>query len=168
MKSTSIEAIVQTLTDSEVRYLIVGGLAVVAHGYVRFTADLDLVLALDDANLGKAVAALSTLGYRPRAPVSFSAFVDPQTRAEWVREKGMVVFSIHSPSHPSTEIDLFLASPIDFEQAHARAARLEIAPGQRATFVSLPDLLEMKRLSGRPRDLEDIAFFESMDRGEPQ
>lgn len=39
MKRDSVVAIVQALNENEVQYLIVGGLAVVAHGYVRFTAD---------------------------------------------------------------------------------------------------------------------------------
>src|SRR5688572_3753849 len=72
----SVETIVQTLNDAGVRYLVVGGLAVVAHGFVRFTADVDLVLDLAADNLNKAVAALSSLGYRPRAPVPLHEFAD--------------------------------------------------------------------------------------------
>jgi hypothetical protein len=44
MQRRSIEAIVQALDAANVRYLIAGGLAVVAHGHLRFTADVDLVL----------------------------------------------------------------------------------------------------------------------------
>jgi len=43
----SVEAIVDALNAAGVRYLIAGGLAVVAHGYVRFTADVDLILDLE-------------------------------------------------------------------------------------------------------------------------
>ncbi len=41
MERGSVEAIVAALNENQVQYLIVGGLAVVAHGYVRFTADVD-------------------------------------------------------------------------------------------------------------------------------
>jgi len=56
-----------------VRYLVVGGLAVVAHGHARFTGDLDLVLDLDPANALRAVETLAALDYRPKAV----------RRAEW-------------------------------------------------------------------------------------
>jgi hypothetical protein len=59
-----------------------------------FTADLDLVLALDPANLQRAFDALAQLGYRPRAPVSLDEFLDPETRRRWVEEKGMTVLSL--------------------------------------------------------------------------
>ncbi len=45
MTRHSVESIVQSLETAGVRYLIVGGLAVVAQGHLRFTADVDLVLA---------------------------------------------------------------------------------------------------------------------------
>ena len=88
MEKSSVEAIANTLNAAAVRYLIAGGLAVVAHGYVRFTADLDVIIDLEPANVGRAVAALSQLGYQPRAPVGLSEFADPKKRAMWVREKG--------------------------------------------------------------------------------
>ena len=44
-----------------VRYLVAGGLAVVAHGYLRFTADVDLIVDLEPANVTRAVAALESL-----------------------------------------------------------------------------------------------------------
>ncbi len=44
MEVRSIEAIVRSLNDAGVRYLIAGGLAVIAHGYTRVTQDVDLIL----------------------------------------------------------------------------------------------------------------------------
>jgi len=46
MKLTSLEAILAVLKQYDVRYLIVGGLAVTAHGYGRLTVDVDLVVQL--------------------------------------------------------------------------------------------------------------------------
>lgn len=46
MKLSSVEAIVGALEKAGVRYLVAGGLAVVAHGYLRFTKDIDLVVQL--------------------------------------------------------------------------------------------------------------------------
>jgi hypothetical protein len=169
MERRSVETIAQALEHAGVRYLIAGGLAVVAHGFVRFTADLDLVLDPDPGALRAAVTALDGLGYRPRAPVAFEEFADRAMRARWASEKGMSVFSAASPAHPATEIDLFLEPPFDFEAAHARAERFELSPGVSATFVSLADLLAMKRAVGRPQDLQDVAALEALRResGDP-
>ena len=157
MEKSSVEAIVKTLSEHQVRYLIAGGLAVAAHGYVRFTADVDLILAIDEANLRRAVVALQSQGYRPRAPVEFSEFVDPRKRRQWASEKNMIVFSLHSPRHVATEIDLFLEPPLDFEKAYSTAALIELAPNVRGSFCSLTDLIALKEKVGRPQDLRDVA-----------
>ena len=157
MEKSSVEAIANTLNAAAVRYLIAGGLAVVAHGYVRFTADLDVIIDLEPANVGRAVAALSRLGYRPRAPVGLSEFADPKKRAMWVREKGLTVFSLYSPAHPATEIDLFVEPPIDFNAAETRGVSIEIAPGKTARICGLHDLIELKLRAGRKQDLDDVA-----------
>ena len=90
MEKRSIEAIVGALNGANVRYLIAGGLAVVAHGYVRFTADLGLIVDLDPANVTRAMTTLTSLGYRPRAPVWLDKFADPAKRAQWARDKGLM------------------------------------------------------------------------------
>jgi hypothetical protein len=157
MEKHTIELIVRSLNDHKVRYLIAGGLAVVAHGYVRFTADIDIVLAMDKQNLVETVAALTALSYRPRAPVAFEQFIDPDQRSQWIDQKGMVVFSLFSTDHPATEIDLFIDSPLTFDDAYSRAIYMEVEPGVAAAFVSIDDLIALKSISGRPRDLDDIA-----------
>ena len=73
----------------------------VAHGFVRFTADIDLVLAVDPANLQKTVAALKALNIG-RGAVAFEEFTDPSARRKWMSEKNMMVFSLFS-EHPTTE-----------------------------------------------------------------
>lgn len=156
MERRSIESIVRALADANARYLIVGGLAVVAHGHLRFTADLDLVLDLDEDNLRRATEALAALGYRPRAPVELREFCSSARRAEWAREKGMTVFSLNSDQHPATEIDLFVEAPFDFDAAYRAAVQMEIAPGTPATFVGVDDLIRLKERAGRPQDLDDV------------
>jgi predicted nucleotidyltransferase len=165
MEKRSIESLFQSLNEHKVRYLVVGGLAVVAHGYVRFTADVDLVLALDEENILQAITALETLGYRPRAPVAFAEFADPAARQRWIDEKGLTVFSLFSPAHPTTEVDLFVESPLDFALAMGRAARRPVAAGVEAAFCGLEDLLELKRRAGRPRDLDDIRQLTAIRQG---
>ena len=156
MERRSVEAIVRALNDAGARYLIVGGLAVIAHGYMRLTVDVDLILDLREENLLHSVAALQSLGYCPRAPVPFEEFVDPSNRSLWMAEKGLTVFSLFSPKHPKTEVDLFVDAPFEFERAYAAAVRQEVAPGLIATFVSFDDLVFLKKIAGRSQDIEDI------------
>jgi len=162
MERRSVEAVVQALNQARVRYLIVGGLAVAAHGILRFTVDLDLVVELTEDNVRRAIEALTPLGYRPRAPVPFEEFAHVSARQAWIRDKGLTVFSLQSPDHAVTEIDLFVESPFDFDQAFASAMRAEVAPGVEGSFVGFSDLIEMKRRAGRPQDLRDIEDLERL------
>jgi hypothetical protein len=81
VKLASFEAIVRALSEAGVRYLVAGGLAVNAHGYLRFTKDADFVIELIPDNIKRVFAALETLGYRPLAPVTAEQFADrPNSR----------------------------------------------------------------------------------------
>jgi hypothetical protein len=110
-----IEQVLSTLTEAKVRYLVVGGVAVVLHGHLRTTLDLDLVLHLERDNLERALAAFSDLGFQPRVPVPLRSFADPMTRDAWAREKNMTVFSLWHPDHPGFAIDLLIQEPFDFD-----------------------------------------------------
>ena len=162
-----IEAALDALNRAHVRYLVVGGIAVVLHGYLRTTADLDLVVQLERENVLRAMRALGELGYRPRAPVSAEALADPQMRDQWIREKGLTVFCVWSPARPTLEIDLFVSEPFDFDAVYSRALRVPLEKTE-ATVTALDDLIALKRQVGRPRDLEDIAALESLRNAEEQ
>ncbi len=88
MEVRSIEGIVQALNSANVRYLIVGGLAVNAHGFVRLTRDVDIVLALDPTNAARGLNALLAIGYQMSIPARPEDFADPQTREEWRAHQG--------------------------------------------------------------------------------
>ncbi|PIP82933.1 MAG: hypothetical protein CO113_10170 [Elusimicrobia bacterium CG_4_9_14_3_um_filter_62_55] len=166
MTRSSIELIFRALNGASARYLVAGGLAVVAHGYLRFTADIDLIFDLEDeAALRSALEAFSALGYQPRAPVALQDFADASLRRSWIEDKGMKVFSLHSVSHQATEIDIFAVAPFPFAPAHEAALIQEVAPGVEARFVDLQRLLAMKREAGRDRDLADLAALERLREG---
>lgn len=80
----AIEQILAALNAETVRYLVVGGVAVVLHGHLRTTADLDLVVELAPDNARRALAALAKLGFRPRAPVPAEHFLDAGIRQSWI------------------------------------------------------------------------------------
>jgi predicted nucleotidyltransferase len=155
MEIESIKAIARELHEAGVRFLVVGGLAVVAHGYVRGTKDMDLVFDLAPENLERAIAALSRLGYQPLVPVPFADYAKAEERRRWVEEKDAVVFQIFSDRHPSVRIDLFLSEPFSFAEVYGRAAWQVIAEIP-VPFVPLDELLTMKEKAARPQDLADI------------
>lgn len=84
---------IQALDKAGVRYLVAGGLAVNAHGYLRFTRDVDLVLQLAPENIVAAFGALEGIAYRPLVPVTAADFADPAKRTAWIRDKGMAVLN---------------------------------------------------------------------------
>ncbi len=156
MEKRSIEAIVGALNAAQVRYLIAGGLAVIAHGHVRLTKDVDLIVDFETSNLHRAIGALSGLGYRPIVPVPFEEFADAGKRQEWIRDKNALVFMVFSDQHPTARIDLFIDAPLDFGEAFQRAVFLEVSPAVRASFVGIEDLISLKKQAGRPLDLDDV------------
>ncbi len=155
------EPIVDALNRADVRYVVVGGLATVLHGFARLTADIDLAVDLSPAEARKAIGVFIGLGFRPRAPVDPLAFADPAVRGSWIRDKGMRVFSMWDPANPIREVDLFVEHPIDFDQLWSRAELIALATTS-VRVASIPDLIAMKRLAGRAQDREDIEALEAI------
>jgi hypothetical protein len=160
----AIEQVLAALEAERVRYLVVGGVAVVLHGHLRTTADLDLVVELDPDNARRAISALAGLGFRARAPVPAEQFADPAARRAWVEEKGLTVFSLWSDRFPELEVDLFVNEPFAFADAHSRAVRVPLDTVT-VTVVSLDDLIELKRAAGRPIDLADVEALRAIAAG---
>jgi hypothetical protein len=151
------------LNRERIRYVVVGGLATVLHGHARLTLDVDLVVDLEPAEARKAINALSELGLQPRAPVRAVDFADPKIREAWIRDKNMTVFSLWNPSEPMLVVDLFVESPIPFEQLWSRAEAVQIR-GESVRIASIPDLIRMKEASGRPQDRADIEALREIAR----
>ena len=156
MRLEQVISVVQALNEADVRYLIVGGLAVNAHGHVRYTNDLDLVISLEPANIRRGLDTLAAIGYRPKIPVTSAQFADPQLRELWRAEKGMVVLNLWSDQQRESPIDVFVHEPFDFATEYSAAKLFPLTDNITAPFVSLPTLLRMKAEAGRPRDLIDI------------
>lgn len=153
------EPLFRALNATGVRYVVVGGLATVMHGFARLTADADLIIDLSPAEARKFVGALVALGFIPMAPVPPLDFADPEIRAAWIRDKGMRVFTMIDRANPMRVVDLFVDHPIEFDQLHERSnsVRIESTP---VKIASIPDLIRLKRLAGRPQDLSDIEALE--------
>jgi hypothetical protein len=158
----SYDDVFGALHDARVRYVVVGGTAVVLQGHARLTVDLDLVIDLDEEQAVAAIRALTGLGLQPRLPVDPESFADAATRRTWVEQRHLKVFSLFDPEQARREIDLFATEPLPFDQLHADARTFVIA-GVPVRVASRRHLIEMKRQAGRPRDLDDIAVLEGLD-----
>jgi hypothetical protein len=156
MKLASFEAIVRALEGAGVRYLVAGGLAVGAHGYMRFTKDADIVIQLLPENIQRAFAALGALGYRPLVPITGEQFANAAQRESWIRDKGMQVLQFWSDAHRETPVDLFVSEPFNFDEEYGRALVKPLYATIPVRFVSIPTLIRMKEAAGRPQDRIDI------------
>jgi len=156
VKLASFEAIVRALSEAGVRYLVAGGLAVNAHGYLRFTKDVDFVVQLIPDNIKRAFAALEALGYTPLAPVTAEQFADRATREGWIRDKGMQVLQLWSDSHRETSIDIFVQEPFSFDEEYVNALIKPLYGSIEVRFVSITTLITMKEAVGREQDRIDI------------
>ena len=151
----------KALNDADIRYVVVGGLAVVLHGYARLTVDVDLVVDLDEEQAKKTIDALVEMGLQPRVPVDPIQFADRSIREGWIRDRGMQVFSMFDPSNPMRVVDLFVDHPLPFEDLWARSTKFELQDTT-VWVASIPDLIHLKRLAGRPHDQADIEKLEAI------
>lgn len=156
MEVRSLEAIIKALNDSGTRYIVVGGIAVNAHGFVRMTRDVDIVIELNRENILLGINALYDIGYQMAIPVTVQEFSDAATRENWRDEKNMIVLKLWSDIHRRTPIDIFIYEPFDFPVELAKASKMQLSPDVFATIVSLNTLLKMKKDASRPQDLIDI------------
>jgi hypothetical protein len=143
------------LVAAQVRFVLVGGLALVLHGVDRLTADVDLVMDLSAESVRTAVRVLTTAGYRPLAPVDPVALADPMQRHAWQTLRGMQVFSFWDSTNARPTVDVMLAPEIPFEELWTAASVMSIG-GSEIRVASIEHLIRMKAAAGRAQDLADI------------
>lgn len=124
-----------------VRYLLVGGHAVSAHGKPRSTKDVDLWLAPDADNIERACDALHAFGVPPEIIAAL---------------RGAGVDDIVWLGRAPTRIDLLQRLPgVEFETAWRRRVVLEL-DGVSISVIGKEDLIRNKRSVGRAQDLRDV------------
>jgi len=159
----SIEILIRALNEADVKYLIVGGLAVNAYGYERMTHDVDMVIGLERENIIKGLHALLEAGYQMAIPITPEEFAETGLREVWRAEKNMIVLKMWSDQHRRTPVDIFVYEPFDFDQEFEKARRETVFGSVTVPIVSYETLLTMKRESGRARDLLDIQELRKLD-----
>jgi predicted nucleotidyltransferase len=149
------ERILRALAEHQVRYVLIGGLAVQTHGHVRTTNDADLIPAPDPANLERLAAALRALDAR----------VLNEGHEDTVIEAGMLPrATIWQLTSRDGGIDVMHEVPggDPYEDLSERAMHVRLGDVD-VPVVDLDDLIRMKLARGRPVDLADVAALTDPD-----
>ena len=126
---------------ARVRYLVIGGFAVIQYAEPRFTADLDLRVGTELRNAGAVYEALREFG----APLS------GMTARDFAEEDYFYQMGV-----PPVRVDVLMGIPgIGFEDTWARRVEVDFE-GLLVPFISRDDLITAKRASGRPQDMIDV------------
>jgi hypothetical protein len=149
------ENVFKALSRARIKYVVAGGFAVVLHGFPRYTGDLDLVVYLDEKNLGRFFDTLVEAGFLPKVPVKKEEFQDEAVREGWKNEKNMIVFSFQNRTPPFRLIDMFVNEPIRFSDVARKSLRVPYGSA-RVPIMAIEHLIELKSAAGRGKDLEDI------------
>ncbi|RJQ32136.1 MAG: hypothetical protein C4562_03655 [Actinobacteria bacterium] len=149
------QKIIEKLHEKDIKYLVVGGIAVNLYGYIRATADLDILILLDHINTAKFVEITKELGYKPRVPVNIDDFSNASKRESWIKEKNMKVFSVYNPNNTMEHIDVLIENYIDFDKAFERREVIKL-DNTEINLINIDDLIKLKKVSGRDRDMIDI------------
>ena len=146
--------LLQALSDGQVQYVLVGGLAVQLHGFLRSTFDIDLVLAMNDGNLSRFIAVAQGYGLVPVIPVPMDSLRNARLIDQWHREKGMLAFALREPHIGGSVVDVLVRSDVPYDRLMANAVAGELF-GRKVWIASIDDLLVMKRIANRPKDQLD-------------
>ena len=155
--SASPTRLLSTLAEADVDFVVIGGIAVVLHGHLRTTRDLDITYATDQANLDRLGRVLVSLDARLRGVAEVVPFV-PDGRTLRVAEL-LTLETVQG------SLDLLAAPPgaPAYVELKANAEQIEL-DGYTIHLASIDDMVAMKRAAGRPRDLGDIDALEEIRR----
>jgi hypothetical protein len=132
---------VELFVANDVRFLVVGGYALAAHGYPRATDDFDAWVWANSENAVKIVDCLAKFGFG-----SLNLSTDDFTTLDRVVQLG----------YPPYRIDIITSiSGVEFDSAWANRLVVDV-DGLNVPFIGRDDLLKNKRATGRPKDLLDV------------
>jgi hypothetical protein len=152
-----VGALLRALTQGGVDFVVIGGIAAVAHGSLQITQDLDVSYAGDEANLERLGAVLVALGTSLAGVTDDVPFVPDGQTLRHVR-----VLALNTTDGP---LDI-LAEPDGsrgYERLRANAITATVG-GVDVRIAGLDDLIAMKKAAGRPKDQIYIEELEAIRR----
>ena len=140
----------RSFVGHDVRFLIVGGYALAAHGHPRYTKDLDVWVWTDPSNSQRVVAAVEEFGFSGLG-LTAADFEDPDVVVQLGRE-------------PQRIDILTFATGLVFTEAYEHRVMVDVG-GLQVPFVSVDDLRTNKLATGRLRDRADASDLPPPDDG---
>ena len=150
-----LNRVCSALAGNAVRYAVVGGHAVALHGAVRGTVDIDIALAWSLESLRSAEQALNGLVLVSRLPLTADDIF--QFRDEYVQNRNLIGWNFYNPDNAAEQVDIV----ITYDLKGRRLTSVDTANGT-IRMLGRKDLIEMKKASGRPQDLEDVRALEKL------
>jgi predicted nucleotidyltransferase len=151
-------AILVALADHDVDCVVVGGMAVQTHGFMRGTVDLDIIPRPDLANLSRLGEVLAEIGARMYRTAQAVNVTNPHL----LQRTGFVPLMTNHGRLDVMNISSTAGAPRSYEELRERALELEL-DGVPVVIVGLDDLIRMKRAAGREQDLADIRALTALD-----
>ncbi len=145
-----IHDICSSLDKAQVPYAIVGGYAVALHGAIRGTVDVDVAIQWSLKNLQNTENAFKQLGLVSLIPITAENLF--QFREEYIQNRNLIAWNFYDPSNPLNQVDII----INYDLNSVRNIKPIKTSSGTIRILSLHDLIEMKKASGRPQDLEDV------------
>ncbi len=148
--SKDVQEFLKLLAANKVKYLIVGGEAVIYHGYARLTGDVDFFFEPSKQNASKLYEALKEF---------WSGNIPGIKALEELIEKGLIIqFGV-----PPNRIDLINEiTGVTFREAWKNRIKtgIESSGGEVPIYlIGLEDLIKNKKAIGRPKDMEDLKYL---------
>jgi len=156
------EKVFQIFAEVHLEYVVIGGIAVNLQGFSRATGDLDIIILLNDEELHKFIGAVQRMGFVPRLPVNLEDLANSKKRKEWIQQKNMKVFSVYNPAQVMEVIDVMIDVPVDIDRIFQRRVWMDFQ-NIRLPVASIPDLIALKKVAGRKRDIIDIEALRKIE-----
>lgn len=139
------------LNENKVQYLVVGGYAVNAHGYPRYTKDIDFWLWMNEENIQKLISAIKDFGLGSLG-LKIEDFMNPD---------GVVQLGV-----PPNRINILVhIEGAIFKDCFARKSVIELEDIP-VNFLSIEDLITAKKAAGRLQDMADVEQLEQLLRNQ--
>ena len=143
--SSDFKDLLRLFNDFQVKYLVVGGYAVIKYTEPRYTKDLDLWVKADAENAQAVYEAL----------LAFGAPLEGMTADDFAHEGYFYQMGI-----APVRVDILMSvTGLDFDSAWPRRAAVDF-DGVQTWFISRSDLIATKRALGRAQDLLDVELLE--------
>jgi acylphosphatase len=146
---TPYEKLLENLGKAEVKFIVVGGIAVALNGFVRTTEDVDILVETSDENIKRLLHALSSFGQGNARELSLGDFEATEGAVRVIEDFPLDIFTVMRGKQYR---DLISAT----SQVKINSTKID--------FLDAPTLVQLKEGSQREKDQIDVAALKRIDR----